>query len=475
MQVRRTLTRKLQRYVVAATLILAAPVAAPAASPEGDSSVYHNTRYLDDFSYLADPARSNDFWDGVKYIRLGDDPYGQGIPWLSLGGELRERDETYTYPNFGIKAPVRDNYVLHRLLLHADLHASDYIRAFLQLGDFNRLDARAVPSTTDIDQLDVMQGFVDVHGPMPLGDELTLRGGRQEVLLGFQRLVAVREGANIRRSFDGLRMFDTWNDVTVNVFALRPVQNEIGAFTDYPNLRQSLWGTYATVPVWGALNADLYWLGYENDHATFRGKTGEERLQSFGTRLFGKAGGWDWNEEAVLQGGSFRDQDVAAWMVASIVGYTFRDLSWQPRIGLEGNASSGDNPRSGTIGTYNGLYPRLPYFAETSLLVPSNVYDVRPVFSFKPLPDVTVVAGVDSLWRTSTRDALYGNGMVPYPGTAKATGRRVGTEASLDIRWRFDQHLTFGAIYARFLVGPALTEALGHNVNYGVLFATYKF
>lgn len=456
-------------------LATAVSVPALAASPEGESSVYHNLRYLDDFSYLADPARSNDFWDGIKYIRLGDDPYGQGVPYLTLGGELRERDETYNYPNFGIKAPVRNNYVLHRLLLDADLHASDYIRAFLQLGNLNRLDARAVPSTTDIDQLDVMQGFADVRVPGAFGDTVTLRGGRQEVLLGFQRLVAVREGANARRSFDGVRLTESWGGATIDVFALRPVQNKVGAFTDSPNMKQALWGSYVTVPVWGGLKADLYWLGYENDRATFRGRTGEERRQSFGTRLFGKAEGWDWNEEAVLQTGSFRGTGIAAWMVASIVGYTFHDVPWQPRIALEGNASSGDNPRSGTIGTYNGLYPRLPYFAETSLLVPSNVYDVRPVVSFKPLTDVTVVAGWDSLWRTSTRDALYGNGMVAYPGTAKATAARVGTELSLDIRWRVDQHLTLGTIYAHFLAGPALTEAGGHNVDYGVLFATYKF
>ena len=51
----------------------------------------------------------------------------------------------------------------------------------------------------------------------------------------------------------------------------------------------------------------------------------------------------------------------------------------------------------------------------------------------------------------------------------------MGTEASLDIRWRPDPHLTFGVIYARFLVGPALTEALGKTVDYGAMFATYKF
>jgi hypothetical protein len=461
--------------VLAALFTLAIPVAALAASPEDSSSYYHNTRYLDDFSYLSDPARSDDFWDGVKYIRLGDDPYGNGVPYLSLGGEVRERDESYGHPNFGIKAPAQDSYLLQRLQLNADLHANDYFRGFLQLGSLQRLDARAVPSTTDIDRLDLMQGFVDVRVPTPLGDAPTLRAGRQEVLLGFQRLVSVREGPNARRDFDGFRLSDSWNGATIDVLALRPVQDKVSVFDDSPNMKQSLWGTYATVPVWDGLKADLYWLGYENDSATFRGKTGEERRQSFGTRLFGSAQGWDWNEEAVLQAGSFRGHDIRAWMLASIVGYTFREVPWQPRIALENTASSGDNPRSGTISTFNALFPRLPYFAETSMLVPSNVYDVRPVLRLKPLTDVTVVMGWDSLWRTSTRDALYGSGLVAYPGTAKVTGARVGSEASFDMRWHFDRHLTLGVIYAHFLAGPAVTEAHGTDVDFGVLFATYKF
>ena len=450
-----------------------------AADPEGEEPTYHNLRYLDDFTYLREPGTQRDFWDGAKYIRLGDDPFGLGSAYLSFGGELRERDESYTHPNFGIHAPARDTYLLQRVLLHADLHANDYLRGFLQLGSMVRMESRGVASSTDFNQLDIMQGFVDLRLPSPLpaplDDTPTLRGGRQEVLLGYQRLVAVREGANERRSFDGARLFDTWNGATLDVLALRPVQDKTGAFNDAANLRQALWGTYLTVPVGGGLSADLYWLGYENDAATFRGRTGEERRQSFGARLFGAAPGWDYNAEAVVQTGTFRDTPIAAWMLAAIAGYTFAELPWQPRIALQANASSGDDPRHTSIGTYNGLYPRLPYFAETSLLVPSNIHDVRPLIGLRPLPGVTVVAGWDTLWRSSTRDALYGNGLVPYPGTAAATSARVGSEVSLDIRWRADQHLTLGTILAQLLAGPALTEAKGKDVTYVVLFATYRF
>ena len=121
------------------------------------------------------------------------------------------------------------------------------------------------------------------------------------------------------------------------------------------------------------------------------------------------------------------------------------------------------------------MYPRLPYFAETSLLVPANVFDVRPVLSFRPTPDVLSVFGWDTLWRASATDGLYGSGMVQYANTNKVGGNHIGTELSADVRWRIDEHLLLGAIAAEFLSGPAVQEAFGKDVSFFVLFATYRF
>src|SRR5204863_6269040 len=43
--------------------------------------------------------------------------------------------------------------------------------------------------------------------PLDEKDSLTLRVGRQELSLGTQRLVSVREGPNVRQSFDGARLW----------------------------------------------------------------------------------------------------------------------------------------------------------------------------------------------------------------------------------------------------------------------------
>lgn len=449
------------------------PFGARGASPEGGTSIYHGLRYDDDFTYLADPAKASDPWDMFKYIRIGDGQYGASF--LGLGGEVRERFEAYLNPSFGIKAPPSNGYLLQRLLLNADLHVTDYVRFFVQLGEFDRLGNRGVTSTTDIDHLELTQGFVDLRLPSPLGDAPVVRAGREELLFGFQRLIAVREGPNVRRSFDGVRFTDRWGDVQIDLLAVRPVGNSIGVLDDHTNMKQLLWGGYFTVPVGSVMKADFYELNYENTAARYRGLVGVEQRQTYGVRLFGAADGFDWNGEVALQAGSFRNKDIRANMLAGIAGYTFHGVMGEPRIAIESNYASGDDSRGSAIGTFNAMFPRLPYFAETSLLVPANVYDVRPVVAFRPAPDVTATFGWDTLWRASRTDGLYSSGMVQYANTNKVSGARIGTELSADIRWRVDQHLQVGAIAAEFLSGPAVQQALGKNVTFLVLFGTYRF
>jgi hypothetical protein len=466
------LPRMLAGLLVFASIVPLAEITR-AASPEPGDPIFHNLRYEDDFSYLADPLKRTSPWDQFKYIPLGDGQYGPS--YLSLGGEMRERFESYLNPNFGIKAPPSNAYLLERLLLNSDLHLTDYVRIFLQLGEMERLGNRGTPSTTDIDKLDVMQAFIDLRPPSPLGDAPVIRIGREELLFGYQRLIAVREGPNVRRDFDGFRLHDDIDGASIDLLAVRPVNDAQGVFDDHTNMDQYLWGAYLTIPLDSTTKIDLYELNYQNTTAKYRGLTGVEQRQTWGFRLFGQSDGFDWNGEAALQQGTFRNHDIRADMFAGIIGYTFRGVAWEPRIGVETNFASGDNIHSSAVGTFNAMYPRLPYFAETSLLVPANVYDIRPVLSVRPTPNVLAVFGWDNLWRASTTDGLYGSGMTEYPGTNKTTGVRVGTELSADVRWRLNEHLLVGAIFAEFFSGGAVTEALGKNVSFFVLFATFRF
>jgi hypothetical protein len=460
--------------VVAAGLAGAAKAEAP---PQIDPP-FHFVRHDDDFSFLANKPDPN-LWERMKYIPLGSSLFGKA--YLSLGGEVRERWEGYRNINYGLgKAAPGSGYLLQRLQFQADLHAGDWLRGFAMFGDNRIFSHRGATSTVDTDRLELYQRFVDLTPPSPFGDKPVLRYGRQEVSLGFQRLVALREGPNVHRDFDGWRIGDRLGSARVDFLQLQPVNNSPYAWDDVTNRHQRLSGVYATTPVIGPLKADLYYLAYENNAIKMRGLAGSEKAGAAGARLFGEAGGFDWNVEGAWQSGTFqtgaRSYDVNAHLLAALAGYTFADLPWRPRIGFSANDASGDNSADKTtIGTFNPMFPRLPYFAETPILIPANVRDVRPIVRVEPLKGVDVYIGYDMLWRASTSDALYGSNFIALPNTAKATGSRIGSEISLDARWQVNTFLQLGGIIAQFQAGPALTSVGGKNMTYAVLFARLKY
>ncbi|SDY89218.1 alginate export family protein [Nitrosomonas sp. Nm33] len=184
----------------------------------------------------------------------------------------------------------------------------------------------------------------------------SVRAGQQEMTLGTSRLIAVREGPNIRLAFDGARA--SWNQGPhrIDVFTFRPVVNKPGAFDDAASKSQSLYGLYAALAPQSMppLLIDLYWLGYERDQGRFAAAQGREHRHSFGTRLFGIVRGWDWNTEAVFQIGNVGDQTIRAWTIASDTGFTFAALPWLSRLSLKADIASGDkNPDDGRLGTFN--------------------------------------------------------------------------------------------------------------------------
>jgi hypothetical protein len=459
---------------VAAAALVAAILMPSAAKADckAPASPYKPFRYDEDYRYLRDPACRTDFWDPIKYIPLGSDPN----TYLSLGGELRERSEYYSTPPFAARGGGGNAYLLHRLLLSSDLHITEYFRAFVQLGNELEAGKHAPLSPTDVDRLDLQQGFADAWLPMANDIDPTLRAGRQEMSFGSQRLVSAREPPNVRRSFDGFRVFDTFGNTRVDAFLTRPVQLSQKIFNDEPQHTQAFWGIYSTVSVRPNFGLDLYYLGFDNEKARFGAVSGGEYRHTLGARLFGTAAGWDWNFESVGQFGSFSGQDIAAWTFASDSGYTLKSLPWTPRLGLKANIASGDdNPNDKTLGTFNPLFPKLGYFSEASLVAPSNFFDFQPSLTVAPRDDLSISVGWDVLWRETTHDAVYTEPFTPVSGTAGHGGRSIGNQVSLDTTWEVDRHIEVKASYVHFFVANALQNVGRRDVDFAMFSGDYKF
>lgn len=432
-------------------------------------------RFDEDWRPLCDPSARTEPLDRVKCVPLGGDTT------LTIGGELRERFEAAHNPRFGLTQDS-DSAFLHRALLHTDLRIGDLqfgtsARGFVQFGYFDQSgrDLRATP--TDVDRLDVTQAFVDLSAEA-LGGRTTLRGGRQELSFGSSRLVSVREGPNVRRSFDGGRAF--WSDgrYRLDGFYVQPVAIERGTFDDGTDDSEAFWGAYLTGPIPGnaVLRADLYYLGYERQGATFAIGVADERRHTIGARLFGAAGGFDWDVEAALQFGDFGARDIRAWTIASDVGYTFADTPLSPRIGLKADIASGDDdPTDGRLGTFNALYPKLPYFSEANLVAPANIVDVHPTLGLDLGTGVTFELGWNALWRQTTADAIYGTPLAAIADTAGSTGRFIGHQSIVGMTWQVTPSLTVSGDYVHFEPGRALTNAGGEPVDFATLSAAFRF
>jgi len=402
-------------------------------------------------------------------------------PWegalLTFGGELRERFEAARHPGFGLRQDS-ESVFLHRALLHADLRVGSSVRAFAQFGYYEQSgrDLAAVP--TDVDRLDLAQGFLDLSADW-LAGRATLRGGRQEMSFGSSRLVAVREGPNARRSFDGVRAFWTDAERRVDAFYVRPVALRPGTFDDETDAAQAFWGLYATGPapvLNTAMKVDLYYLGYERDRGAFAAGTGREERHTLGARLFGSSEGWDWDVEAAYQFGDFAGGDIRAWTVASEVGFTFEGAPLTPRVSLKADVASGDgDPGDRTLGTFNALYPKLPYFSEAGLVAPANIVDVHPTLELTVAPPLTVRLSWNGLWRQNTGDAIYSAPLNAIPGTAGRAGRFIGQQAVAGFTWRATPSVTVSGEYVRFWPGEALERAGGKSVDYLVMTAGWRF
>jgi hypothetical protein len=435
---------------------------------------YTLNRADEDYAYLRGPALRTDFWDPVKFIPLNE----SGIWYLSLGGEARERYEYFSHPNWG-DGPPGSGYLLQRYFLHADVHMGEYVRLFNQLQSSLENGRDGGPRPTDKDELDLHQLFLDVKFDVGRDGVFVLRSGRQELAYGSQRIISVREGPNVRQSFDGFRAMFRTGELKVDAFATKPVETKRYVFDDGPDNSRGLWGVYSVLPLSAIAkgNIDLYYVGYYKRDAQFDQGSAREIRQSAGTRVWRTAKPTDYNFEFIYQWGKFGNSDIQAWTVASDTGYTFDSLPFQPRLGLKADITSGDrDPKNPDLQTFNPLFPKGAYFSEDALIGPANHIDLNPSVDLHFASNLTLSANWDFFWRESTHDGIYNNAVILVRSGNNSSARYVGSQPQTVLEWGIDRHITFIAIYAHFLSGPFLRETgPSEDVDYLTTWLTYKF
>lgn len=157
-------------------------------------------------------------------------------------------------------------------------------------------------------------------------------------------------------------------------------------------------------------------------------------------------------------------------------GYSFADLPFSPRLGLNADAISGDgNLRDGRLGTFNPLFPKLPYFSEANLAGPANLLDVQPNLALTLLPKVVLTLGWNPLWKQAKADAFYGPAITSVARTAGGAGRYIGQQVSTTLEWTANEHFTLGGTHVAYEPGERIRRAGGRSGSFTAGWATITF
>jgi hypothetical protein len=453
---------------------------------------YTVSRYDEDYSYLANPANRIELLDSIKYIPL----FGGGPDcYLSLGGELREQYEFIQNDNFGVGAVNNSGYWLQRLMLHTDWHFGPFVRAFVQLKSELEEGRKPGPRPPDRKRLDLNQAFVDFSYPHtnPSSDttSFTLRLGRQEIDFGDERLIAVREGANSRQSFDGARFIYYSPKARVDAFALQLDADRPGYFDNDPSQSHTtLWGLYATIPLttkstaakFNNIALDLFYLGFYHGNARFNAGVGNETRHTLGGRLWRAhhINGLDFNIFGAYQFGTFGNEEISAFSAALDLGYKLFELPWAPRVAGSLQVSSGDsNPNDKRLETFNAMFPAGYYYGGGLIgqVGPANAIILQPELDLHPTTTLGLYLKMLFVWREDAADGLYGT-----PGNLIRVGstnnkRYVGASPEILVTQELGRHAILSVSYYHFYRGSFLTQnqPISKDVDYFSTWLTFKF
>lgn len=396
-------------------------------------------------------------------------------PWyerVSVGGELRVRSETQV--NYGpITGGVdNDSFVLLRVRPHLDARPIEGLRIFIQ-PQFSRAFAQeestiastidepggAVPSANNV--FDLHQGFIEFEKIG--GSIVTVKIGRQELIYGDERLVGAFGWSNIGRSFDAAKIRLAWEKFWVDGFFS---WNEKAAGNEY------FGGVYSSWKIRPEMTLDLYSLLLrDNDgdgSATVTGQTLDTTGGRFaGTLLEEKI---DYNLEAAVQLGKTEPNSHLAYAGHAAGGYTF-DAAWRPRLGVEYNFASGNDPGTTRVERFNNLFPtnhdKYGYIDFASW---RNIHDIVASVGIKPVKGLLLKLDYHLFLLPEPADGMFRASGAPLRAGAAGASILAGHEIDFFGKYQWNKWVGFLWGYSLFKGGEFFSDT-GTNGTAHFLYA----
>jgi len=437
---------------------------------------------------------------------------------FTLGMEGRLRYEVRVGTTFGATAANASD-ASHRIRVTAGYDLTPDVALFAQLQDARFYGSEVSPTATDGATgalsssntngtgLDLHQGYIQVKNLLVPG--LSLKLGRQEITFGDHRLLGNYYWSQVGQSFDGVRLTLAGPDAdkemkeckcptALDLFWARVLESEFGTSAATPatgsqkgvvfpssgtrsTLDQDLYGAYLTLrmaPKWTI--EPYYFLLKDNRIAGTTVLTtpqaSNQTRSTVGGRLAGKGGGLDLTLEAAYQfgriasgltGGNTRDLHINAHAEAAKIGFTFKPVPFQPRLGFEFNYASGDGGNaaggrnSGNFNTFDNLYPtNHVHYGYMDLMAWRNMVNYQAVFDIKPSPVSKFQVNFIVHRLASTKDHWYrSQGQVYGVSGVGNAAASLGQELNAHYAHTFKDKFRFELGYGHFFAGEYIEKA----------------
>ncbi len=438
------------------------------------------------------------FWDGRLVFDLEE----------RVRIEARENNRDF---NSGIDDDNDDSWLLNRFRLGLAVKPVSWLKLYGQLQDVreaysDRANIPGVRGAEGDDAADLRQAYIAIGDTKKF--PLLLTVGRQAISYGDSRLVADSRWGNFGRTFDALRLRYEESNFWVEGFAMRPVQIKRHEFDDSDSA-DNFFGVYSSTTALPFQTTDFYVFYRDksdnqpdldptnktNPQGSWNGPAA--RFVTIGARVAsapGKLNGWDYNAEAAYENGDLYKStlqstryNLSAFAVHAGAGYTFKNVTWTPRVGLTYDFASGDdNPNDSDSQSFQNLFPsNHDKFGLMDEFGWRNIHDLRFEVNLKPIKKLSFDYHYHAFWLADTHDFWYrGNGIstlrtttpdghdVRTIGASNYAGQEVDFIASYDVT----KNLKVQAGYAHFFAGQYLVDTGPHSdADFGYVMTTLSF
>jgi alginate export protein len=422
---------------------------------------------------------------------------------LLISGEFRTRFEFRDPLGYANPVQLEENQdFLHiRVRLNFDVQVTDHLRGFVQIQDQRFAGQEPVggpgsgnpllPFSTasgDGKNTDVHQAFIEIQD---LWDEdLDIKIGRFNMCYGSRRLLCNFDWHPVGNAWDGIHGHygkeKFWIDAWYTIVQERNAPVTSGASIEDASDDVDFWGFYSQYRIGPefAVEGFLYARRAQFDVPPAGQNPYED--ETFGLRIVGEAGGFDYEAEFALQTGTnsptgLADLDKKAKGGAAQVGYRFLDLPWIPRLAVEYTYASGDSdPADGDDESFSPPYPGAHiYNGYTDQVAMRNIREWKFIVQAEPLEDVVFELDYFLFHLDRVEDAWFNYLQVPIrPGDPTgAASKDLGTEFDLHARWTYDKKLSFWGGLTWFWPGGFVEDTAGtdKSMKWYFLQATLTF